>query len=256
MGADGCARRSGRDRARRCCDGLGCPEIFRQRRYFQSLGVVQLGGIDLDVLRSQLIAAVGETELLAQVRTFINDVRQDRFGHQYSVAGAPGLSEVYDSANSVPTRVAADLGGLLRRFDGASIGVAGPRGSGKPTLVRQYCDEIPDDDDDLDYDSLDLAWRSGTSAEASADGPEMLRGGSGRLRSPGFRVHLFATFCHAVIRKYSARNRPIPRLTVTALLGAPGMLPGFCGALCCAPLWCSSYLAAGSRRSAEDLLFP
>ena len=65
----------------------GALRFFGSGRYFQSLGVVQLGGIDLDVLRSQLIAAVGETELLAEVRTFINDVRQDRFGHQYSVAG-------------------------------------------------------------------------------------------------------------------------------------------------------------------------
>jgi hypothetical protein len=194
----------------------GALRFFGSGRYFQSLGFVQLGGIDLDVLRSQLIAAVGETELLAQVRTFINDVRQDRFGHQYSVAGAPGLSEVYDSANRVPTKVAADLGDLLRRFDGASIGVAGPRGSGKSTLVRQYCDEIPDDDDDLDYDSLDLAWLlGGHLPERRETDLRCFVAAPVDYVARDFVLHLFATFCRAVIGRYGVRNRPVPRLTVT-----------------------------------------
>jgi hypothetical protein len=195
----------------------GALRFFDSRRYFQSLGVVQLGGIDLDILRSQLIAAVGETELLAQVRTLINNVRQDRFGHQYSVAGAPGLSEVYDSTNRVPTMVAADLGDLLRRFDGASIGVAGPRGSGKSTLVRQYCDEIPDDDDDLDYDSLDLAWLlKGHLPERRQTDLRCFVAAPVDYVARDFVLHLFATFCRAVIGRYSARSRPIPWLTVTA----------------------------------------
>ncbi|HLK02295.1 MAG TPA: hypothetical protein VKU39_20630, partial [Streptosporangiaceae bacterium] len=106
---------------------------------FKELGFSQFGSRDLGVLRAQLIAAVRETELLAQVRLIINAARQDRFGHLYSVAGAPGLSEVYDNTNLVPTKVGEELYELLERFGGASIGVAGPRGSGKSTLVRQYC---------------------------------------------------------------------------------------------------------------------
>ena len=161
---------------------------FGGSRYFQSLGVVQLGGIDLDVLRSHLITAVSETELLAQVRTLINmrvrtglvtstrsSARQAQRGlRQHKPGPDYGCSELHD---------------LLRQFDGASIGVAGPRGSGKSTLVRQYCDESPDDDDNLDHDSFDLSWLLGTYLPgASTDGPEMFRGGSGRLRSPGFRA--------------------------------------------------------------------
>ena len=185
--------------------------------YFQSFDFGRRGGMDLDILRLQLIAAVGETELLAQVRTFINDARGDRFGHQYSVAGAPGLSEVYDSTNRVPTRVAVDLDDLLRRFDGASIGVAGPRGAGKSTLVRQYCDEIPDDDNDLSYRSFDLSWLLGiylpgrrqTDLRCFVAAPV-------DYVARDFVLHLFATFCRAVIGRYNQRNSDVPGFILAA----------------------------------------
>ena len=185
--------------------------------YFQSFDFGRRGGMDLDILRLQLIAAVGETELLAQVRTFINDARGDRFGHQYSVAGVPGLSEVYDSTNRVPTRVAVDLDDLLRRFDGASIGVAGPRGAGKSTLVRQYCDEIPDDDNDLSYRSFDLSWLLGiylpgrrqTDLRCFVAAPV-------DYVARDFVLHLFATFCRAVIGRYNQRNSDVPGFILAA----------------------------------------
>lgn len=195
----------------------GVLQIFGSRRYFQSLGYVRPGGIDLDVLRWQLIAAVSETELLARVRTFINDTRQDRFGHQYSVVGAPGLSEVYDSTNRIPTRVAAELDDLLRRFDGASIGVAGPRGAGKSTLVRQYCDEIPDDDNELNYSSFDWSWLLGTYLPGRRQTDlRCFVAAPVDYVARDFVLHLFATFCRAVIGRYSARNGHVPRLIVAA----------------------------------------
>ena len=191
--------------------------FFSGSRYFQSLGFVQLSGIDLDVLRSHLITAVSETELLAQVRTFINDARQDRFGYQYSVVGAPGLSEVYDSTNRVPTRVAAELHDLLRQFDGASIGVAGPRGSGKSTLVRQYCDENPNDGDNFDYDSFDLSWLLGTYLPGRRQTDlRCFVAAPVDYVARDFVLHLFATFCRAVIGRYSARTSHVPRLIVAA----------------------------------------
>ena len=112
------------------------------------MGSILLGGEltlgvdpELDEARNRLMAAIGQDELLAQARTFINTTRQDRFGHAYSVAGISGLSETFDSTYQVPTATAAELDGLIARLDGASIGVAGPRGSGKSTLIRGYCDE-------------------------------------------------------------------------------------------------------------------
>ena len=62
----------------------------------------------VETARNQLMAVITETELLAQVRTFINTARQSRFGHAYSVASSPALSEVYDSANTIPTKIESD----------------------------------------------------------------------------------------------------------------------------------------------------
>jgi len=98
-------------------------------------------GIELVLARNRLMTAVGETELLTQVRMHINDARQRRFGGKYLVSTSLGLSEVYDSINRVPTETAHELEELLIQLDGASIGVAGPRGSGKSMLIRQYCEE-------------------------------------------------------------------------------------------------------------------
>lgn len=165
--------------------------------------VAQMRAADLGPLvgyaRGQLMAAVSENELLAQVRTLINTARQGRFGLFYSVASNPGLSEAYDSTNRVSTETEAELTGLLDRFEGASIGVAGPRGAGKSTLIREYCEE-------------------GSTADSSRVGRRRLSDPSAAqyirtdvrclVAAPvdyvprDFVLHLFATFCRAVINAY------------------------------------------------------
>lgn len=185
--------------------------------FLRSLGFVRPGSMGLDITRLQLMAAVSDTELLAQVRTLINHARQDRFGYQYSVVGAPGLSEVYDSTNQVPTRAAAEMDDLLGRFDGASIGVAGPRGSGKSTLVRQYCDEIRDVDNGFENDSLELSRLLGTNLPRPRQTDlRCFVAAPVDYVARDFVLHLFATFCRAVIGRYSVRNYHLPRLIVVA----------------------------------------
>jgi hypothetical protein len=164
---------------------------------------------DLAAARDRLMAAISGTELLAQARTFINTGRQGRFGHAYSVTGSPGLSEVYDSIYSVPTGIAAELDGLLGRLDGASIGVAGPRGSGKSTLIRGYCEEAGSAA--LIYE--ELGW-------ASLVGPELPGQARGDLRcvvaapvdyvARDFVLHLFAAFCRAVIGRSGRKPGELP----------------------------------------------
>jgi RecA/RadA recombinase len=158
------------------------------------LGRVRSGSLTTDLAREDLMMAVGGAEMLAQVRTFLNEVGQNRFGQDYSVTGTPGLSEVYDDVNRVPTGVAIALDELLGRFDGASIGVAGPRGSGKTMLVHQYCD--PD---------------SGTSADLRC-----LAAAPVDYAARDFVLHLFAEFCRAVTGTYALS--PARRLRRAALL--------------------------------------
>jgi hypothetical protein len=156
--------------------------------------------------RSRLIAAITETELLAQVRTFINTARQSRFGHRYSVVSSPALSEVYDSANRVPTQIESELAALLDRLDGASIGVAGPRGAGKSTLIRGYCEEVDSATDHHDG----IGWSSfrgvGLPAPSWGDLRCMVAAPVDYV-ARDFVLHLFATFCGVVISGYSKAGR-------------------------------------------------
>lgn len=52
---------------------------------------------------------------------------------------AQGLSEVPNSDYETPTKKKMILVGLLKNMNGGSIGVAGPRGVGKSTLIRSFC---------------------------------------------------------------------------------------------------------------------
>ena len=177
------------------------------------------GSPALAVARDRLIAAVTDAELLAQARTFINAGRQGRFGHVYAVASSQGLSEVYDSANRVPTRVADDFAELLSRFDGASIGVAGPRGSGKSTLIRSYAEPVSSDQGFPRFD--EPGWRLLTGAflpERQAQDLRCLVSAPVNYAARDFVLHLFATFCQTVIDSYGQRPGWIPGLALVGFM--------------------------------------
>jgi hypothetical protein len=139
--------------------------------------------------RDRLMAAITHDEFLAQARTFINTARKDQFGHSYAVAGISGLSETFDSTYQVATSTAAELDGLLTQLDGASIGIAGPRGSGKSTLIRGYCE------DDAGDRSQPAAGDLRCMVAAPVD-----------YAARDFVLHLFATFCRGVIRRYEKKG--------------------------------------------------
>jgi hypothetical protein len=160
-------------------------------------------GPEVEAARDRLMAVITEAELLAQVRTFINTARQSRFGHAYSVASSPALSEVYDKANRIPTWIESEFAGLLDRLDGASIGVAGPRGAGKSTLIRGYCDEADSSTDVIGWSSLlgaGLLERSWGDLRCMVTAPV-------DYVARDFVLHLFATFCGAVISAYSKAGK-------------------------------------------------
>ncbi|HEY0541192.1 MAG TPA: hypothetical protein VGD53_22675 [Actinoallomurus sp.] len=131
---------------------------------------------DLDRARRVLLDTVRTQHLLAFVRTLINQARQSTLGESFAVTASPGLSEVNDSAYHVPTEITAEMEGLIGRLAGGSIGVAGPRGSGKSTLVRGYCE-------DSGFGSGDLRCMVAAPVDYAAR---------------DFILHLFATFCRGV----------------------------------------------------------
>ena len=167
------------------------------------------GSPKLAAARKRLMTAVSKSELLAQVRTFINTERQSRFGLRYAVVSSPGLSDVYNSTNRVPTRVAAELDGLIGRVGGASIGVAGPRGSGKSTLLREYCEEGTSPT--RDYQKSESAGRAWGDLRCVIAAPV-------DYVARDFVLHLFATFCRAVIGRYGRKIDSITDVTQRAIL--------------------------------------
>lgn len=133
-------------------------------------------GGELDRVRRVLLDTVRAQYLLAFVRTTINEARRSTLGEGFTVTASPGLSEVNDSSYHVPTEITAEMDGLIGRLAGGSIGVAGPRGSGKSTLVRGYCE-------DPGYGSGDLRCMVAAPVDYAAR---------------DFILHLFATFCRCV----------------------------------------------------------
>jgi len=163
-------------------------------------------GPAVETARNRLMAVITETELLAQVRTFINTARQSRFGHGYSVSSSPALSEVYDSANRIPTQIESELTGLLDRLDGASIGVAGPRGAGKSTLIRGYCDEADPSANNLNVIGWSSFLGSGLPGRSWGDLRCMVTAPVDYV-ARDFVLHLFATFCGTVISSYAKAGK-------------------------------------------------
>jgi hypothetical protein len=140
-------------------------------------------GGDLERARRMLIEAVRGVQLLALVRTLINQSRESALDDAFAVTASPGLSEVHDSAYHVPTRITAEMDGLIGRLTGGSIGVAGPRGSGKSTLVRGYCEYSG-------YDTGDLRCMVAAPVDYVAR---------------DFTLHLFATFCRGALARFGVR---------------------------------------------------
>lgn len=169
------------------------------------------GSPQVQVARLQLMTAVSGTELLAHVRALVNDVRQDRFGEEYSVTSSPGLSARYDSLNRISTLAQGELDRLIERLDGASIGVAGARGSGKSTLVRKYCEQVSsgddvDDDEKIDWLAFLYGLMYGFLPERAASDLRCMVAAPVNYVAQDFVLHLFASFCQVVIGNYRSRG--------------------------------------------------
>jgi hypothetical protein len=149
----------------------------------------------VEIMRNDLMTALTHDEFVAQARTLLNTARQNQFSLEYAVSSIAGLSETYDATYQVSTGTATELDGLLDRLDGASIGVAGPRGSGKSTLIRGYCDPAS---------ALRAAGNLACMVSAPVD-----------YAARDFVLHLFATFCRAVIQRSHGEIDPSPRVPVS-----------------------------------------
>ncbi|OPG12684.1 hypothetical protein [Microbispora sp. GKU 823] len=91
--------------------------------------------------RKALLSAIVKRDLITPtLHLALKQAREDRLSRRFAVQESPGLRELHSTRYYVPTSTEREVGELIRQFTGGSIGIAGPRGSGKSSLLRLYCD--------------------------------------------------------------------------------------------------------------------
>jgi hypothetical protein len=83
--------------------------------------------------------ALLEKGTLPFLRNILNERLAPSYSRHLAVDHAPGLSELFDPAYEIATEASTRLHHLIDQLPGGSIGVSGPRGVGKSTLLRAVC---------------------------------------------------------------------------------------------------------------------
>lgn len=173
--------------------------------------------------REACLDVLYEQSIVRPLRAFFNERSGKTWSRRLtlSAADAPGLAELR-TAPSVQLGAGDEVERLIAQMPGGSIGISGPRGAGKTTLIRRLTHPSPRDKATLG---------AYVSAPTRYDARE-------------FVVHLFATVCHAVrfaaspidphmdygqltAGAFIARRLLTPRWAGVALLVASGLLVTF-----------------------------
>ena len=114
--------------------------------YSSAVNEVRVGNKEIEALRTSFSEALGnlrntiiEKEILPIIRPVVNNWLDPVYSTAIKIIEAPGLAEVFNSAYEVPTVSKDKLEFMLHSMPGGSIGIAGPRGVGKTTLISAYC---------------------------------------------------------------------------------------------------------------------
>jgi hypothetical protein len=92
--------------------------------------------------QEQVIAKlILEKKIKPLIRAMINPRLEPSYEPYFGITKAPGLAEAFDPSQTIDTTAKRSLAFHLNNMSGGSIGIAGPRGAGKSTLIRSYCGE-------------------------------------------------------------------------------------------------------------------
>jgi len=98
-------------------------------------------GEQLRAVKQEVERAVIEGGILRELRDIIG-AYSPSYKTTLEITSAPGLAEVFDRGYEIPTESKEKLHRLLTSYmPGGSIGISGPRGVGKTTLLKSFCSE-------------------------------------------------------------------------------------------------------------------
>jgi hypothetical protein len=124
------------------------------------------------------------------------------------VGSAAALGEVFDPWFETPTKPREQLAELFGAMSGGSIGLSGPRGAGKTTLINHFCRRS------------DGGWRPHDQPVMAFATPA-----PARYEARDFVLHLFATLCQSVLAAKGDRfaprhesDRPLPARSALSVL--------------------------------------
>lgn len=139
--------------------------------------------------RSEVESAAIES-IRREIRADISSRIDDSYERKLSIEEAPGLSEVFDSDYEIDTAAKRKLSFMLDTMPGGSIGIAGPRGAGKTTLIYSFCNES----------ITEIKNRKVLPLMTSAPVEYEPR---------DFLLHLFASLCHRILERSNSEYKPI-----------------------------------------------
>jgi hypothetical protein len=114
------------------------PHVIRgrlQRQAAEELDI-EVARIDVGTALARLEQALRERAVKPELRVIVNSQIEASWSTEFGVSAAPGLRELSDPAFEVSTSAREELTTLLASRGSGSIGVAGPRGAGKTTLIN------------------------------------------------------------------------------------------------------------------------
>jgi hypothetical protein len=169
---------------------------------------------DADKAKTLIEPAV-VTGIEALIGEHLDEVAPPAFRLDLPETDTSGLSEVHNQGFEIITDGRRYVRGLIERMSGGSIGIAGPRGCGKTTLLRSF-------------------WREG---EVDPKKLSIFASAPVRYEPREFLLHLFTALCSHVIAKEtktevppawtqmdSLRKAPTPRLLDTGVLASLSLI--------------------------------